>query len=480
MIVRIQALGSRVQAFTRARNGAVGLWMAVAILPITLLVGAAADLRRVETLRGAVQDASDAAVLAAAKAYAAGGSTPDSQIAAAQAAAGRSLQGNLEAVREKLSGLEWQVLRDPGGAGELVLVTRARVPLAFGGLFGLSHLPVKTDSAATAGPMKNLEVALVLDNTGSMNDQGKIGVLRDATTGLIDQLVAATAGNPDRANALKLALVPFSMSVRLDDPAAYRAAAWMTGSPMHASYAGLLPAGADRFERHDVNGGWRGCVESRPEPLDAQEGGPASGSSWAPDDLYAPFTQPDGDPNAGCDLVPLKRLTSNTGAVRAAAQAMTAGQNTNVPLGLAWGWNALAPRGVGPFGDGVPYRHDKTIKSVILMTDGMNNIAYANTPDGGPYSGIGLPRQGRIAGIGAQTSSDDRSRALDARLAALCTAMKEREVVIYTVRLIDGPEDTLRGCATTTNHYHNVTRAEDLPGVFSKIAGDIIALRLSR
>jgi Flp pilus assembly protein TadG len=39
------------------QRGGIAIWFAVALLPITMLVGAATDLRRVEEMRSRVQDA---------------------------------------------------------------------------------------------------------------------------------------------------------------------------------------------------------------------------------------------------------------------------------------------------------------------------------------------------------------------------------------------------------------------------------------
>ena len=84
------------QRFSRDRRGSIGLYMAVAILPLTLLVGAATDFRRIETVKSEMQDATDAAILAGAKAYLAAGETNPERLAAARAAAGATLTGNAD------------------------------------------------------------------------------------------------------------------------------------------------------------------------------------------------------------------------------------------------------------------------------------------------------------------------------------------------------------------------------------------------
>jgi hypothetical protein len=409
--------------------------------------------------------------------------TPDQRHAAARAAAERALFANLSpdgdagpgGLPAGLSRFAWD-LTYQAASGEMVLNVRSRTPLAFGALFRMSDAPFRTQSAATS-KLKNLELALVLDNTGSMERLGKIGVLRTSTLEMIDTLKAASEVNPDRENALKIALVPFSMTVRLDDPARYRAAdvSWLRGRPAHSSYDGVHD-NVDRFRVHDQAGGWRGCVEVRPSAGDHDIKEDVNHGAGA----YAPFTQPGGDPNAGCDMVPLRRLSRDMDGVKSAARSMTAVGNTNIPLGLIWGWHALSPRGNGPFGDGAPYGTENTLKAVVLMTDGMNHINPGPLPDGGPYSGLGLPKQGRIEGVTAGSSLGQRARAMDARLTKLCAAMKARDITIYTVRLMEGPQDVLRGCASGANKYFDVHEPGQLSAAFNQIAGDIIALRLSQ
>ena len=57
-------------------------------------------------------------------------------------------------------------------------------------LMGYSNLGIKSSSTVKWGNNR-LRVALALDNTGSMNDDGKIGALKTATKNLLDQLKAA-------------------------------------------------------------------------------------------------------------------------------------------------------------------------------------------------------------------------------------------------------------------------------------------------
>ncbi len=67
----------------------------------------------------------------------------------------------------------------------------------------------------------------------------------------------------------------------------------------------------------------------------------------------------------------------------------------------------------------------------------------------------------------------------DARLTSLCSAIRERDVVVFTIAF-DISEDNsrlLKSCATTPNHYYNVT-GNQINYAFSSIAGTINQLQL--
>src|ERR1043166_9810706 len=82
---------------------------------------------------------------------------------------------------------------------------------AFMKLMGYSSLGIKSSSTVKGGNNR-LRVALALDNTGSMNDDGKIGALKTATKNLLDQLKAAATNNGD----VYVSIVPFSKNVKVD------------------------------------------------------------------------------------------------------------------------------------------------------------------------------------------------------------------------------------------------------------------------
>ena len=448
------------------------MWTACALIPLGIVVGAAADMNRVETYRRALQQAADAAALSAGRSYLSGNEGDAARLDAARAAAAAAFAANLDPQTQALLGLTWEIGPNPAANGELVFTASGRAPLVFGGLLGMRDFPITT-TAATLVAAK-LEVALVLDTTGSMNSNGKLGILKSSTARLIDELVAGAALNP-QAEPLKLALVPYSNTVRL--PAALQSASWFDGHARGDGYWGPATRPDPLFDRFRAygGGGWAGCVESRPRPYDVQLTAPRISD---PDTLYVPFWNPDyPDPNANCAISELLPLTADADRVKAEVQGMNASGFTNIPMGLLWGWNTLAPSTV--LGGGSPPRGD-LIKAVVLVTDGDNDLGDAPSNH---YSGIGRMDQERM-GVGVAATREQRRAALDERLARLCTAMKAQGIVIYAIRVevASGNDEPLKNCATSPGapYFYDVRDADQLPAVFAKVSQGLLELRLSR
>ncbi len=90
------------------------------------------------------------------------------------------------------------------GGTSLVINATADVPTGFLGVIGYNSITVGSSSTAKWGSNR-LRVALVLDNTGSMADSGKITALISATNSLLTQLQNAASTNGD----VYVSIVPF-------------------------------------------------------------------------------------------------------------------------------------------------------------------------------------------------------------------------------------------------------------------------------
>jgi len=509
--------GGFAKAFAAARGGGVALPFALALIPVSFLTVAAVDFHRGQNIRSALQDALDAATLAVGKSTAT--SATDVQNIGYS-----NLVANLRAYPDTtLTASDFHLSGSTVVASAKVSMTPLISDIFTGGKLSVgAHSEVMR-----AG--KKLEIALVLDNTGSMAGT-KLATLKTAASNFVDTLAAAAARSTD-TDPVKIGLVPFSTTVKVG--ADYSTAAWLdtTGiSPINDEIF-TTATGTQHANRmtlfSQMNTAWAGCVEVRQAPYDVQDDAP---SSATPATLYTPYFAPDEPgsgqgtngnyhndylkdvststnwkvlqgytlkyaatpktsldtwsnyhygPNSGCELAPLKRLTTSFTDVKTAITAMTAIGDTNIPVGLAWGWNLLSPN--GPFSaDTAAYNTPKNAKVVVLMTDGQNANANPGSNNASLYSGIGYIWQNRV-GITSGTTAQ-RQTAIDNRLTLLCANMKAKGIEIYTIRLEvnDTNYAVLRGCATKPDMFYDVDAAADLNSVFNTIAGRIQNLRLSK
>lgn len=531
----------------RDERGAIAVQFALLALPLAVLVFGLVDVSRISLQRRQMQDALDAATLIAARSTAVTDADLDKVGDAAFAVeiAGLNL------------GLTTSSSTFKSGTGSRVIGTATgTITPVIANLWTNAAINV-TATSEVVRSVNKLEVALVLDNTGSMGSQlgststKKIDALKTAAKSLVTTLSAAAA-RASETDAVKIAVVPFSMTVNVGST--YQSQSWMSGTQPSAYGSDIFASSQNRFTLLSNMGlSWAGCVESRPDPYDIQDTGPSSGAS-----LFVPFFAPDepddntiyydswnkyrdarivwrGDiqnnwitndkssstnwstrqaepkkyastnksniineaktgtdygPNAGCGLTSLLRLTNvrtATGATTVTDKLddMIADGNTNVAMGLMWGWHTLSPN--APFSDGVAYNTPKTQKIIVLLTDGDNtNNDYSN-PNRSIYTGYGYMWQGRLknssnVALGATASETDRRDAIDSRQAKACVNAKAAGVVIYSigVGVSSHSKSILQTCATQLDMYYDVTDASQLTSVFNTIAGAIQNLRLSK
>jgi len=152
-----------------------------------------------------------------------------------------------------------------------------------------------------------------------------------------------------------------------------------------------------------------------------------------------------------------------------------------------WGWHVLSPN--APFADGVAYGTPKVTKVVILLTDGDNTNDETSDPENSIYTGLGYMWQKRLLKSGStsvyldeNSTATERRDAIDDREAILCTNMKAKGIVIYSigVGVSSHSKSILQACATYSDYYYDVTDASQLDTVFDNIAGAIASLRISK
>ena len=176
----------------------------------------------------------------------------------------------------------------------------------------------------------------------------------------------------------------------------------------------------------------------------------------------------------------LQRLTTDFSSLRTAIDGLVPSGETNIPLGLMWGWHAISPN--LPLANGSAYNTENLQKVIVLMTDGDNTMNDSGNANDSWYHGYGYIWQNRLG----TTSTDPNVRAdkLDDRLKALCTNIKNANIIVYAVGVgvSANAKGALQTCAQNSGglYYDVNSTGSNLDAAFSAIAGSIENLRISR
>ncbi|MCF8880622.1 pilus assembly protein TadG-related protein [Hyphobacterium sp. SN044] len=492
--------GGFVKRFARRAHGNVAMVFALMVTPMTLFSGAAVDFHQAMNARARLAEALDAAALAV-------GASPYISEDTAEQLAADFIAANFPA---RTIGRVGSVHVAFDTAADAVRVSgQAIVETDFLRLMGIKTLTVEWESEVVRA-RQNLELVMVLDNTGSMSGS-KITALRDAAR-LMTSILFENASDSDR---LAIGLVPFSSTVNVGNE--HARAWWLDPDAQNPDHSAHFAPAANRWDLFDTLQGasWRGCVEARRVPLDIEDVAPDPAD---PETLFLPYFAPDepsgysnfansylsdqtsstnlltrqtntakywgrdpyGDgPNWGCTARPITPLTSHRSTIDNAINAMIASGTTNIPIGVSWGVRVLSPQ--APFTEGAPFNDRETIKAMVILTDGENVLNGRSNINYSDYSGYGYVREGRL---GVMTSSDSAlSNALDERTAAACAYARQQGIRVYTITFQVSSattRDMMRDCATHPSLYFDSPSNEALRDAFELIAGDLTNLRLSQ
>lgn len=209
----MNGVGRGLRAFTRRMaddaRGNVAMLFGLSLPVLILMTVGGVDIHRASTVRVNLQDALDAAALAAAR-------SPYTANADLQRVGLASLRANLKAypnITLREADTSFVLTSDQVVVASSKVDVKALVANIFlppYGQFMDDYLPVGAHSEVDRSS-KNIEVALVLDTTGSMAGQ-KIIDLRAAAKALVD-IVVQDVQTPWYS---KVAIVPYSMAVNVD------------------------------------------------------------------------------------------------------------------------------------------------------------------------------------------------------------------------------------------------------------------------
>jgi Flp pilus assembly protein TadG len=401
------------RSFLKDRSGATAMVMAIAMIPILGTLAISVDYSKAMKQKYTLQQVVDSTATALAR---------DTDLLLLGDAA---LQARAQNYAKSVTGaapVENMALKATADSAKVHVDATGEVPLTFARILGSDSLIVTASVTVERARAKKIELALALDNTGSMAGT-KITQLKAAVKGLVDFL----ADPKKNAGPTKIALVPFTKVVK-SDPNWWTSTNYLESSPPK---------------------GWDGCLTDRDQPHDVKDTAP---NPVTPASLFWWRTSATSKSQVSCGgLAQIIPLTSDLPKIKAAADTMIASGTTNVPIGLAWAWHALSPN--VPLNQGSPAGTEDLLRAIIVLTDGENT---------------------------ANRWGNNGGDAIDKRLTELCTNVKAAGIVLYTIRVIDGDANLLKACATTPTHYYNVTDASQLTPVFEQIASSLSKMRITQ
>lgn len=190
-------------------RGNIAMLFGIAVLPILLFVGAAIDYSRANAARSSMQSALDSTALMLSRDLAQGTITTSDLAAKAQSYF-NALYTSKEAQNPTVT---VSYAPNTSTGSNVIMTASASINTDFMQLAGVPTIKFSTNATATWGDVK-MRVALALDNTGSMKDDGKMTALKTAvagTGGLIDQLSLLAKNTGD----VYISIVPFAKVVNV-------------------------------------------------------------------------------------------------------------------------------------------------------------------------------------------------------------------------------------------------------------------------
>ncbi|MEQ1863803.1 MAG: TadE/TadG family type IV pilus assembly protein [Micropepsaceae bacterium] len=490
----VETFGCR---FRRARDGNVAMIYALMLMPSIAAVGSAVDLTRAMVVKMRLGEALDAAGLSVA-------GTVGLSEAQMTDKAQKFFFANYP---EDELGTVMSLTVTPAGNNLVTVSGTARVDTAFMGLFGIPYLSVTVNAEVTR-ESKGLEIALVLDNTGSMASNGKIQALKNST----NELISILFGDQNNPSHLKMSLVPFSQTVKVDK-VSFLANGYMDINGQSSSARLNFDNNKYAFAVWATmsNKSWGGCVEARPSGYEETDDAPDGGTA---DTLFVPYFEPDGpdgsaysgyttyvsdggsgvqdtrlkrsskyvgqnktNPNSDCNMQQILPLTNSKITLQSQVAGMISTGYTHIALGASWGWRTLSP--TAPYTEGSDYGDENWTKAMVFLTDGLNTIDSDNTWHKSKYTAYNYLRRGTLGttvAADAELEQDDRTR-------TVCGRINAAGIRVYTILLEEDAQrakDLMRDCASDPSLYFESPSASELQSVFQAIANDLSNLRLSK
>jgi Flp pilus assembly protein TadG len=361
-----RSLRARLSGFMRNECGNIAMFSVLLFTLMVMCGGLAVDLMRVEHKRTALQQTLDRCVLAAAAIR----QNLDPELVCRDYVEKAGLSSYLQNVE----------VTESDGERSVAVTALAIQDNVFAPLLGFETFPAPA-AASAIQTVTDIEIVLVLDVSGSMSG-AKLANLKSAASAFVDTVTAN-----DEDDRVSIAIVPYNAQVNMPD---YLMAKFNAVGPVTAANANCLEIPPAMFA---VPGISRTAAIPRAVYADTSSG-TAGGTSYTAFDATGnsggnnafQFCNPrNGNAVTGALTQNLiMPPTSDADLLKARIDALYAGGNTSITLGMKWGLNLVDP-GMQPViseliteghvpsafnGRPGAYGEEETMKVIVLMTDG--------------------------------------------------------------------------------------------------------------
>lgn len=428
-------LGAR---FRRNRGGNFGLMMAVTAPLLVLASGYGLNIAQISITKSNLLAALDSAVTSTARDLTTGVITKDEARGVVEA----FLLANGQRAYAEEGRLTLDKVEIDPVAKTVEAQASVELDLAFA-LFGTANRQKITTQSAAIYSDKKVEVAMMLDVTGSMYGQ-RLKDLKVAAKNAVKLLLGNNKAIHDR---VRVAMVPYADAVN-------------AGPLSHTIYVE-----SNRYS------------SSEPPPMPASQ--TVSSVNLCGTEREGAYQFTDDGPDVAmvnrdyrlqyCQNAALIPLTTSQSALETRIDSFVASGNTAGQIGIQWTWYMLSPKWANVLPEASKpraYEDEKAAKYAILMTDGEFNTAFADVPHG----------------------QNPRSQTWRSRNYAetLCTEMKKAGIEIFTIgfALNNSAKPVMQNCASPDTggikHFFDASTGSELDNAFRTIAANIERLALTR
>ena len=452
----------RLADFARDKAGDVAILFGLMTMAMFMLIGAAVDVGRWLNARDQTIAAIDAAVLAAGRTLQTNGGNQADAIAMAKVYYQEAVKNRLVVKNDNVT----FAVVDNGTAVQAS--GNAAINTPFMRLAGINELPLlkntgaehsKSVLAVGGNAELNLEIAMMLDVSGSMGSGSKLQDMKEAASDLVDIVV----WQDQSKFTSKVSVIPFSADVRPPEAQAQggllgllNALLNLVTPPTSSSWPTTRTLSNKSYTK-------TACVGERMSTEKYTDVLPAANR----------YTTPTYTRNGSCSTQAsgsVLPLTADKTSLKAKINGLTATGGTAGHVGTAWAYYMLSPKWssiVPTASQPVAYNTPKYNKIAILMSDGEYNYTYDTK---------GFPTD--VSG------SNGNGVSSAAQAVAICQQMKAQNIEVYTVGFDLGGNqtaiNTLKNCATDATKAYNADNGEQLKAAFRDIALKVSQLYLTK